>query len=132
MLSCGPYRSRQLLSSLSQLGTSPKHVSSINLLISELRQHRYRLVIIDSYGMSIEPVGFIRRLRFLDSYLTVLYLGEMNAITQRRVERSGGALTVRAPIIRNNILLAVGKLLAHHHSLANLRVDLSTLDVESF
>ena len=132
ILSGQPHRRRKLLSSFSPLGVTPKQVSSIDQLLSEIRAKKYRLVIIDSYGLKIEPVGFIKRIRILDSYLTVLYLGDMSARIQRRIERYGGVLTARAQTIRNNLKLAAGRLLAHHYTLANLRVDLARLNTETF
>ncbi|MEE2903122.1 MAG: hypothetical protein VYC39_12390 [Myxococcota bacterium] len=125
ILSNKPHRSRKLLSSFSPIGVTPRHVSSISQMLSEIRTNQYRLVIVDSYGMNIEPVSFIKRIRIMDSYLTVLYLGDISAVIQRRIENYGGVLTSRARTIRNNLKLAAGRLLAHHHALANLRVDLS-------
>ena len=125
-------RYRLLTKSIKPLGLSAYQISGWKQLrmILHRRVGEHRLVIVDGYHINRTAQEMVYSLRAIDPNISILMLDMLTKANQRKLEKYGGILTARANPVRPTIKLAIGRLLAHHHALENLRN--CRLNIDSF
>jgi len=125
-------RYRLLTRSFKPLGLKAYQLSDWQQLRSILHQRvgKHRLIIVDGYSVNRNAQEMVYALRAIDPNVSILMLDMLTKRTQRKLEKYGGILVARANPIRPTIKLAIGRLLAHHHTLEALRSY--KIDLDSF